>query len=285
MKLLKNFVGLSLLAVLVLNVASCGAKKEAAAPVASAAVKIAEIKKAGKLVIGTSADYPPYEFHSLKDGKDVIVGFDIAIAEELAKDLGVALEIKDMQFDGLLAALQAGNIDIVISGMTPTEERKKSVDFTNTYYYAIHGVMVRTADKDKYASVEALKKARLSAQKGTIQVGIAKTQILGLSKEAAEKDQTSVKEVGTIKNLVLDLKNSKVDAIVAELPVANAYIGKNPDLAVAAPTFKDDEGGSAIAVKKGNEDLVAALNKTLARLIAEKKIDEFVAAANEQVEN
>lgn len=284
MKLLKNFVSLALLAALVLNAASCGAKKEAAAP-AAAAGKIAEIKKAGKLVIGTSADYPPYEFHSLKDGKDVIVGFDIAIAEELAKDLGVSLEIKDMQFDGLLAALQAGNIDIVISGMTPTEERKKSVDFTNTYYYAVHGVMVRAADKDKYATVEALKKARLSAQKGTIQVGIAKTQILGLSKEDAEKDQTSVKEVGTIKNLVLDLKNGKVDAIVAELPVAGAYIGKNPDLAVAAPTFKDDEGGSAVAVKKGNEDLVAALNKTLDRLMAEKKIDDFVAAANELVEN
>lgn len=285
MKLLKNLVSLSILAALALSVSSCGAKKEAAAPAAPAAVKLAEIKKAGKLVIGTSADYPPYEFHSLKDGKDVIVGFDIAIAEELAKDIGVALEIKDMQFDGLLAALQAGNIDIVISGMTPTEERKKSVDFTNTYYYAVHGVMVRAADKDKYATVEALKKARLSAQKGTIQVGIAKTQILGLSKEDAEKDQTSVKEVGTIKNLVLDLKNGKVDAIVAELPVAAAYIGKNPDLAVAAPTFKDDEGGSAIAVKKGNEDLVAALNKTLDRLMAEKKIDEFVAAANELVEN
>jgi polar amino acid transport system substrate-binding protein len=286
MKLLKNLVSLSILVALALAASSCGAKKEAsAAPATPASVKVAEIQKAGKLIIGTSADYPPYEFHSLKDGKDAIVGFDIAIAQELAKDLGVALEIKDMQFDGLLAALQAGNIDIVISGMTPTEERKKSVDFSTTYYYAVHGVMVRAADKDKLSTVEALKKARLSAQKGTIQVGIAKTQILGLSKEAAEKDQTSVKEVGTIKNLVLDLKNGKVDAIVAELPVAAAYVGKNPDLTVAAPTFKDDQGGSAIAVKKGNDDLVAALNKTLDRLISEKKIDLFVAEANELVEN
>lgn len=247
--------------------------------------KVAQIKKAGKIIMGTSADYPPYEFHSLKDGKDTIVGFDVAIAQEIAKDLGVKLEIKDMQFDGLLAALQAGTIDIVIAGMTPTEERKKSVDFTKTYYYAVHGVIVRSADKEKYSTVEALKGARLSAQKGTIQVGIAKKQILGMTDAEAEKDSNAVKELGTIKNLVLDLKNNKVDAIVAELPVANAYVGKNPDLAVAAPTFKDDEGGSAVAVKKGNEALVTAINGTLDRLMAAKDIDKFVAEANDLVEN
>lgn len=244
-----------------------------------------KVQKAKTLVIGTSADYPPYEFHSLKDGKDLIVGFDIAIAQEIAKDLGVKLEIKDMQFDGLLAALQAGTIDIVISGMTPTEERKKSVDFSKTYYYAVHGVIVRAEDKDKYQTVDALKNARLSAQKGTIQVGIAKTQILGLSKEEADKPSDKVKELGTIKNLILDLKNKKVDAIVAELPVATAYVNNNPDLALAAPTFTDDEGGSAVAVKKGNPLLLEAINKTLDRLMAEKKIDQFVAEANELVEN
>jgi polar amino acid transport system substrate-binding protein len=246
--------------------------------------KIAQIKKSGKLIMGTSADYPPYEFHSLKDGKDTIVGFDISIAQEIAKDLGVKLEIKDMQFDGLLAALQAGTIDLVVAGMTPTEERRKSVDFSATYYYAVHGVMVRAADKDKYATAEALKTARLSAQKGTIQVGIAKKQILGLSDAEAEKS-TAIKELGTIKNLVLDLKNSKVDAIVAELPVASAYVGKNSDLAIAAPIFKDDEGGSAIALKKGNPTLLAAINKTLDRLVSAKLIDQFVAEANDLVEN
>ncbi len=275
MKHLKNLVALLLLAVLVLG--GC-VKKDAGD-------KLAQVKKAGKLIIGTSADYPPYEFHSIKDGKDVIVGFDIQIAEEIAKDLGVALEIKDMQFDGLLAALQAGTIDIVISGMTPTEERKQSVDFTTTYYYAVHGVMVRAGDVEKYATVDALKGAKLSAQKGTIQVGIAKKQILGLSDAEAEKESAQVKELGTIKNLVLDLKSGNVDAIVAELPVAQAYVGGNPDLALAAPTFKDDDGGSAIAVKKGNESFVAAINASLDRLMAEKKIDQFVAAANELVEN
>ncbi|MFQ3547501.1 MAG: transporter substrate-binding domain-containing protein [Termitinemataceae bacterium] len=246
---------------------------------------LSKIQKTKTLIIGTSADYPPYEFHSVKDGKDIIVGFDISIAEEIAKDLGAKLQIKDMQFDGLLAALQAGTIDIVIAGMTPTEERKQSVDFSNTYYYAVHGVIVRASDKDKYQTVESLKSARLSAQKGTIQVGIAKTQILGMSEDEAQKPSDKVKELGTIKNLVLDLKNGKVDAIVAELPVAKAYVNANPDLALASPTFTDDEGGSAIAVKKGNPQLLAAINKTLDRLIAENKIEQFVAAATELVDN
>jgi polar amino acid transport system substrate-binding protein len=116
-------------------------------------------------------------------------------------------------------------------------------------------------------------------------VGLAKKQILGLSDADAEKDSGRVKELGTIKNLVLDLKNGKVDAIVAELPVAAAYVGKNADLAIAAPTFKDDDGGSAVALKKGNADLLASVNKTLERLLAAKKIDQFVADANELVEN
>ncbi len=273
----KKLVSLLALAALALPLFAAGAPESGG--------KLAQVKKAGKLVMGTSADYPPYEFHYLKDGKDSIVGFDVAIAQEIARDLGVKLEIKDMQFDGLLAALQAGTIDIVIAGMTPTEERKQSVDFSTTYYYAIHGVMVRSGDKDKYASTEALKGARLSAQKGTIQVDIAKKQILGMTDEEAEQDSNAVKELGTIKNLVLDLKNGKVDAIVAELPVATAYVGKNADLAIAAPTFQDDMGGSAVAVKKGNDDLVTAINSTLDRLLAAKKIEQFVADANDLVEN
>ena len=90
----------------------CGsnAKKESTSSNTSA---LEAIKSKGKLVIGTSADYPPYEFHKEVDGKDQIVGFDIEIAKQFAKDLGVELEIKDMAFDGLLVALQADKVDMV----------------------------------------------------------------------------------------------------------------------------------------------------------------------------
>jgi polar amino acid transport system substrate-binding protein len=273
---MKNIKKTLILAVLILAVLSLfvGCKEETD-------TRLADIQKAGKLIIGCSADYPPYEFHSLENGQDVIVGFDIDIAKEIAKDLGVELEIKDMAFDGLLAALQAGTIDIVISGMSPTEERRQAVDFSDIYYYATHGVIVRNADETKYESVSALKNSRLSAQKGTIQVDIAKIQILGMSAAEAERDIDSVKEVASIKNLILDLENNNVDAIVAELPVAQAYVNANPTLALAAPVFRDEDGGSAIAIKKGNPALVAAIDASLKRLMDADKISEFFAKAME----
>jgi polar amino acid transport system substrate-binding protein len=243
------------------------------------------IKKAGKLILGTSADYPPYEFHVQKDGKDTIVGFDIAIAEEIAKDLGVTLEIKDMDFDGLLAALTSGNVDLIISGMTPTEERKQNVDFSDIYYFAEHGVMIRKADLDKYGSdVASLKDAVIGAQRGAIQVKLAKTRIKGVADDKAEEPNEQVKELGKLPDLVMELKNAKVEAVVAELPVAKAYLGANDDLTLASYTFKDDDGGSAVAVKKGETALAAEINKTVARLVSEGKIDQFVTAASESVE-
>ena len=197
----------------ILSTMSCAAKTPASS--------LDAIKKAGKLVIGTSADFPPYEFHSEVNGSDAIVGFDIAIAQELAKDLGVALEIKDMKFDGLLAALDSGNVDIVIAGMTPTDERKNSTDFSNIYYRAEQGVIVRAVDLAMYPDVASVKNAMIGAQKGAIQVGIAKKQVKGMSDETADNPQ--VKELPKVADLVLELKNGKIDAVIVETEVAKAY--------------------------------------------------------------
>ncbi len=240
------------------------------------ATTLDKVKEAKKLVIGTSADYPPYEFHKEIDGKDTIIGFDVNIAQEIAKDLGVELEINDMKFDGLIAALKTGKVDMVLAGMNPTEERKQSVDFSKIYYTAQHAVIVRAEDKDKYKTLADLKGKEIGAQKGAIQEELAKTQI-----EAA-----NVKGLGKVTDLVLELKNKKVDAIVVEVPVAKFYVEKNKDLAITESTFKVEEGeqGSAVAVKKGDEAFIQAINKTLDRLIKEGKIEEFVVDANEQVE-
>lgn len=289
-KKLTKLVAAFLTGTLLFAFAGCGqkgttqpaAKNEGTAPAATvaptqaaSASKVDAIKKAGKIVVGTSADYAPYEFHKMINGKDEIIGFDIAIAKEIAKDLGVELKIQDMKFDGLLAALDTGSIDFVVAGMTPTEERKKNVDFTNIYYQAQQGVMVRAEDKDKLKKIEDVKGKKVGVQKGSIQEGIAKEQM---------KDSSLV-ALGKIPELILELKNKKVDALIVELPVASGYVSKNKDLVVSEIKVKDEDGGSAVAVKKGNADLITAMNKTLDRLMKDKQIDKFVVEANEAVEN
>ena len=271
--LLKKVLATAMSMALVLSLSACAKKSEATGAKSDSTTPIVDkIKKSGKLVLGTSPDYPPYEFIN---GKNEIVGFDIEIAKELAKDLGVKLEIKDMKFDGLLAALQSGNVDIVLAGMTPNEDRKKNVDFTKIYYTSLQGIVVRAEDKDKYNTLDALAGKKIGVQKGSIQEGLAKEQI----------KNADIKALGKVTDLMLELKNKKVDALVVEKPVAEAYVSKNPDLSIPAVTVtQSEENGSAVAVKKGSEDLVEALNKSLDRIIKDKLVDKFVTEANEQVE-
>lgn len=271
--LLKKVLATAMSMALVLSLSACAKKSEATGAKSNSATPIVDkIKKSGKLVLGTSPDYPPYEFIN---SKNEIVGFDIEIAKELAKDLGVKLEIKDMKFDGLLAALQSGNVDIVLAGMTPTKERMESVDFSKIYYTSLQGIVVRAEDKDKYNTLDALAGKKIGVQKGSIQEGLAKEQI----------KNADIKALGKVTDLMLELKNKKVDALVVEKPVAEAYASKNPDLSIPAVTVtQSEENGSAVAVKKGSDDLVEALNKSLDRIIKDKLVDKFVTEANEQVE-
>jgi arginine/lysine/histidine transporter system substrate-binding protein len=278
-KIYNILLGFILIFSMMVTLTAC-AKKSEEKPAAGAGVqedtKLDKIKKSGKLVIGTSADYPPYEFVKIVNGKEQIVGFDIMIAEEIAKDLGVKLEIKDITFKGLLEALKADKIDLIIAGMNPTEERAKEVDFSKVYYKAVQAVIVRTEDKDKLKSFEDLKGKKVGVQMATTQEEIAKAEI-----EGAE-----IKSLGKITDLVLELKNKKVDALVVELPVASAYADKNSDIMVSGMKFKDDndEKGSAIAVQKNTKELLDAINSTLERLIKDNSIDKFVTKATELVD-
>ncbi|KIL39944.1 amino acid ABC transporter [Gordoniibacillus kamchatkensis] len=283
---MKKFATVAAALLLTMGIATaCGQKDQpastnAAAPAAdkketTSAAPNNPFKAKGKLVVGTSADYPPYEFHKLIDGKDQIVGFDIDIANAIAKDLGVEMEIKDMKFDGLLPALDTGNIDMIAAGMSPTDDRKKNVDFTKIYYTAAQGVVVRAEDKDKFKTLDDLKGLKIGVQKGSIQEKIAQEQIAN----------AQLKSLGKISDIVAELKSKRVDAIVVELPVAQNYVNKNKDLTIAPAVPKDDTGGSALAFKKGiDPKVLEQVNKTLDKLNADKKIDEFVAKANEMVE-
>ncbi|WP_026895282.1 ABC transporter substrate-binding protein [Clostridiisalibacter paucivorans] len=233
------------------------------------------IKERGKLVLGTCADYPPYEFHKEIDGKDTIVGFDISIGKEIAKDLGVELEIKDMQFKGLLPALKTGKIDMILAGMTPKPERREEVDFSDIYYNALHGVIIRVEDQDTYKTLEDLTGKAIGAQKAAIQEDLARENI---------KD-AEIKALGKVSDLILQLKNKRAEAVIVEEAVAQAYINKNEDLSLMDLRLQDQEGGSAVAVNKDNPDFVEAINKTIERLNNEDLINKFVVEATEMSEN
>ncbi|MCM0648258.1 transporter substrate-binding domain-containing protein [Clostridium swellfunianum] len=236
--------------------------------------EVDKIKQSGKIVLGTSADWPPSEFHKEIDGKDTIVGSDISIAQEIAKDLGVQLEIKDMRFDGLLAALQAGTVDFVLSGMAPTEERKQSVDFSDIYHKGDQGIIIKTADKNQIKNLADLKGKKIGVQKGSMQVKIAKTQI----------ENPDLKELGKVSDLVLALKTGKVDAVLCGVEVAKAYAKNNDDISLMDVKLKAEAEGAAVAFKKGNPNLIAEINKTIKRLTETNTIEEFIAEAQKLAE-
>jgi polar amino acid transport system substrate-binding protein len=268
---MKKVISVIMILTMLLTFAACGAKATSGtAPTneQKTATKIEQIKAKGKLVLGTSADYPPYEFHKAINGKDEIVGFDIEIAKAIAKDLGVELEIKDMKFDGLLAALVVDDIDFIVAGMVPKEERKKSVDFSTQYYQAEQNVLIRTEDAGKITSIEALKGLKVGAQKSTVQEDLAKEKA-----QAAE-----VKSLSKITDLVLELQNGKIDAVVLVGPVANAYAKQNPKLTVSGISLGSEEG-VAVAVNKGTPDLLEAINKSLDTMIKAGTIDKFIQEA------
>ncbi|MDR3593475.1 ABC transporter substrate-binding protein [Clostridium sp.] len=272
--IVKKLIAVAAATTIAISMVGCGStQKKDGASAGNTASALQAIKSKGKLVVGTSADYPPYEFHSTVNGEDKIVGFDIDIAQEFAKDLGVELEIKDMAFDGLLVALQADKVDMVFAGMTPTDERKQNVDFSDIYYTATHRFIVRSGDENSITKMEDLKGKKIGVQKGSIQEGIAKDNF----------DAANIKSLDKVTDLILDLKNNKVDAVLAELPVAQINVQKNQGIAIVDKLeVKDPDGGCAIAMKKGASDLQAEINKTLKTLKDDKKIDQFVMDANKE---
>lgn len=232
---------------------------------------LAKIKEKGELIIGTSADYAPREFHMVIDGKDTIVGYDIDIAKEIAKDMGVELKIQDMSFDGLLTALNAGNVDMVIAGMVATEERKNAVDFSISYGKSTDNeegqkLVIRKEDKDIYTSIESLTDKKLGVQKGGLQEEIAKSQL----------SNTKVTYLSKIPNMIMDLQMNKVDAIILAADVAQNYANENDQIYITDIPLVQEEEGTAIAIKKGNKSLVNQTNSTLKRLMDDGLMDKII---------
>lgn len=264
--LIKKICSFALAGVMAMSLAACGSGNSTAEK-----DKLDQIKENKTFVVGLSADYAPYEFHAMVDGKDTVVGFDVELAKEIAKDMGVELKIQEMEFDALLSALKADQIDAIISGMNPDEERKKEIDFSDIYYEAQHGVLVKEENKDKFTKVEDLAGKNIGAQLGSTQQKIAEEQA----------NAGNLQLLSNVNNLVLELKTGKIDALITEEPVAKMAMKNNPEVVLSDIKFPSEGGGNAVGIKKGSTKLVEQINSTIKRLQESGDLDKFIIEAND----
>lgn len=269
---MKKLIGLTSIVIGLFALTACGGggnstgSDSSKAPEASN--QLEQIKEAGVLKVGTSADFAPFEFHAMVNGKDTIVGADIDMVNALAKELGIPkVDFSDMEFNAVLAALEQGQVDIAVSGISATEERKKSIDFTMNYFLPEQKVIVHKDNLAKYKEISDLSGKKVGAQKGSIQESIVKDQL----------PESQIVSVPKVPSLVLELKQGSIDALVVESAVAESYVGQNDDIAIADVALETSEDEAyAIALPKGSTELQAALNEALQKLIDDGTIAEFV---------
>ena len=217
------------------------------------------------LTMGTSPDYPPYEFYDTSTGQELIVGFDIDIANRIAEELGFELRVSGMDFSGLIPALQANRVDFVMAGMTPTEERLENADFSDIYFEA-QNTIVSLVDSG-LTDVAALAGKRVGVHLGSIQEGDAQA----LAEEDPSIEVVSLNKIGEI---VQEIKSGRIDAAIIEDTVAEGFTASNPDLEFSVIP-SDGPSGSAVAFPKGS-DLVEDFNRVLAELQESGEIEELV---------
>ena len=260
---------------LALSFAACGSKEPASSGGADAAASgvLAKIKSSGKLVVGTEAQYAPYEF---KDLDANFVGCDIFIAQKIADSLGVKLEIVDMAFDGIIAAVQSGQVDLGIAAFTNTPERAEVIDFSDIYEVSEQYLIVATENKDLYTSKESLAGLKVGAQKGTIQSNLVKSVFT----------DSELFELEKYPALALEVQNGNIAGLVVDAAVGDSLVATSDGkLAVAGYTFTKEEAsfGKSVVIQKGNEDLVSEVNKVIQSILDDgsyqKAYDDAVALA------
>ena len=215
------------------------------------------------VTVGTSADFPPFEY--IENGQ--FVGFDMDLMREIAKIAGFELKFVDMSFDSLIPALRAGQIDVAAAAMTITEERKKVVDFSMPYWTADQSIIVK-AGSDLTITV-LFGKYRIGVQTGT-------TGDLWCTENLVEKGllpERNLKRYDTFILALSDLLNGNIDAIVLDSPVANRFAATKPVKVVGIIVTGEQYG---IAVRKGNKELLNKINQALKTLIETGKINELI---------
>ena len=269
----KKLMAVLVAAGMVVSMAACGgaaSESQTAAPAAETVDSTAEagIEETGelktvtpgKLTMSTNAAFPPYEM-TTDDGK--LEGIDIEVAGAIAEKLGLELQVDDMDFDAALLAAQQGKSDIVMAGVSVTEERQKVMEFSDSYATGVQVIIVK--EGSDIQSVEDLEGKMIGTQRGT-------TGNLYCTDDYGEDHITSYDNGLTA---VQALNNGQVDCVVIDKEPATAFVGANPGLAILDTEYTSED--YAIGMAKGNTALLDAVNTALAELQADGTVDAIVA--------
>ncbi|MGQ4892459.1 MAG: basic amino acid ABC transporter substrate-binding protein [Candidatus Njordarchaeia archaeon] len=215
------------------------------------------------LVMGTSADFPPFEYVA-ENG--TIIGFDIDIAKYIAKKWGYKLEIKDISFDGLIPALQAGQIDMIVAALTITPERQQSVDFSKPYYNATQAILIRANFPD-ITNESDLYGLKIGVQAGTTGEAWADEHL---------NTTCTITAYQRVYDAITALKAGYIDALILDDPVARYYNSTDTQIKMASWIIDTGER-YGIAVAKGNTKLLNEINEALDELFSSGLYEEYIA--------
>lgn len=221
-----------------------------------------------KIIVGTNAEFPPFEF--MNDSNE-IDGFDVAVIKEVGKRIGCEVEMNNMEFDNLIAAMQAGNLDVIAAGMTVTKERQEKVDFSKGYYTADQYIVVNKDSTVK--KLNDLDGKKIGVQGGT-------TGDLVASDEYDDTHEVGVKDADVKRynkgvDAIMALRNGALDAVIIDSNPAQEFTKANEDKLKCVEDHSTQEE-YAFAVKKGNEALLNAMNQALDEMKADGTFDNLV---------
>ncbi len=243
--------------------AGCGTKKEEGSTATTSE----------KLIMGTNAAFQPFEYTTSNGLVGEFDGIDVAIAKKIAESMGKELKIEDMEFEGLIAAVSSGKVDMVVAGMTATDERKQNVDFSDTYFVASQ-VIVTAADNTDIKTAQDLKNNK------TVGVVLGYTGDSIVTEDLAI-DESKITRANRGIDIVQDVKNGKLDAVVIDSATGKALAEKNGLKVVEDPSaFESEE--YAIAVKKGNTELLDKINAVLKEMKDNGEIDALAEKYNSE---
>ena len=261
---MKKFVSLLLALLMIASLAACGKK----------ANDNNDSNDSKTLIMGTSADYAPFEFmYKGEDGTMQYGGIDVSVGQYIAESMGKELKVENMSFDYLLPSLVKGDFDIVIAAMEADGDRLKSADFSDPYYTDLPpAILVKASDAASYKTLADFSGKSVAAQTGTTKLDIVNEQLTG----------ANAVPLALVTDMVNELVNGKVDAIVVDGAVAKQYAETNKDLVIADAS---SELGTAqpycVAVAKGDpKGLLPAINAAIAKMNEENKLESFISAAD-----